>query len=144
MLTGLARDKLDDATQTLGSVQQNLLAAQQQLTMLEDYLLDYRKRLQSAVQQGLSAAGWQNYQRFIATLEGAIREQRNVVSQVDRQVDAARDSWRACKQRLNSFDTLSERRARVEAISANRREQRDNDEFSARMMRQRAGHGSLA
>lgn len=144
MLTGLARDKLDDATQTLGKVQQNLLTAQQQLTMLEEYLLDYRGRLQEAVQRGLSAAGWQNYQRFIATLEGAIREQHDVLSKTESQMGAARDNWRECQQRVNSFDTLSERRARADAVTASRREQRDNDEFSARMSRQRTGHGSLA
>lgn len=144
MLTDLARDQLDQATLALGQLQQNLLSAQQQLDMLESYLHDYRLRLQDSVQHGLSAAGWQNYQRFITTLEGAIAEQRAVVRHAETQLSGGRDNWQDCKKRLNSLDTLRARRTQAETVATNRREQRANDEFSARLVQRRADQRSFA
>ena len=137
-LIELAREKVDSATRTLGSLQSARSTAQRQLEMLEDYLGDYRVRLQQAVQQGLSAAGWQNYQRFIATLEAAIGEQRNVLVHAEGQLDAGRQIWQDNKRQLNSFDALAERRQRAEAVLNNRRAQKANDEFSARLVQRRA------
>lgn len=143
-LSELAQDQLEQATLALGQLQQNLLAAQQQLEMLEGYLHDYRVRLQDSIQHGLSAAGWQNYQRFISTLEGAIGEQRNVVTQAESRLSAGRTNWQSCKQRLNSFDTLRTRREQARTVVENRREQRANDEFSARLVQRRADPRSIA
>lgn len=142
-LTHLARDQLEQATLALGQSQQNLLAARQQLEMLETYLHDYRVRLQDAVQHGLSAAGWQNYQRFITTLESAIAEQRAVVLQAETRLAAGRGAWQDCQQRMNSFDTLRTRRTQAQAIVANRREQQASDEFSARLVQRRVARRSM-
>lgn len=141
-LIELARKKVDEATRELGSLQSARTAAQRQLSMLEEYLGDYRLRLQEAVQRGLTAAGWQNYQRFIATLEAAITEQRHTLQHAETLLDGGRQAWQSDKRRLNSFDALSERRQRIEAIQVNRREQKDNDEFSARLVQRRASHRS--
>lgn len=137
-LIGLARDQLDDATQQLGSLQGARLAAERQLEQLEQYLADYRSRLQQAVQDGLPAAGWQNYQRFIGVLEGAINEQRQVMLQSEQQLQAGREHWQAQQRRVHSFDALAERQKARQQLVIQRREQRAADEFSTRMMQRRA------
>lgn len=138
ILIDLAREKVENATRELGSLQSARTAAERQLSMLEEYLSDYRVRLKEAQQRGLTAAGWQNYQRFIATLEGAIAEQRRALEHASSLLDAGRVAWQDHKRRLNSFDALVERRVRSEAIFAGRREQKANDEFSARLVQRRA------
>lgn len=137
-LLELAQVQVDDATRELGRLQSARSAAERQLHMLEDYLGDYRARLQQAVQQGLSAAGWQNYQRFIATLEAAINEQRKLLEHTEVELDSGRRCWQDQKRRLNSFDALAQRRQRHEAIQNQRREQKANDEFSAQLVLRRA------
>ena len=137
ILIDLAREKVDEATRELGSLQSARTAAERQLAMLEDYLGDYRVRLQQAQQRGLTAAGWQNYQRFIATLEGAIAEQRRVLEHASGMLETGRVAWQDHKRRLNSFDALAERRVRSDAVINGRREQKANDEFSARLVQRR-------
>jgi len=142
-LLGLARDQLDDATRQLGGLQNARLSAAQQLKQLEGYLADYRARLQDAVQQGLSAAGWQNYQRFIGVLEGAIAEQQNVLQQAEGQLAQGQHHWQQQKRRVNSFDALAERQQRHELLLAGRREQKAADDYSIRLAHSRRGNRSL-
>ncbi|MCK9512042.1 MAG: flagellar export protein FliJ [Pigmentiphaga sp.] len=142
-LLGLARDQLDDATRQLGGLQNVRLGAARQLEQLEGYLADYRSRLQDAVQQGLSAAGWQNYQRFIGVLEGAIAEQRNVLQQAEGQLAQGQRHWQQQKRRLSSFDALAERQQRQELLLAGRREQKAADDYSIRLAHSRRNSRSL-
>ncbi|MBU4610488.1 flagella biosynthesis chaperone FliJ [Achromobacter sp. GG226] len=137
VLIGLARDAVDAATRELGSLQATRLQAERQLQMLEGYLEDYRVRLQQAICSGLSAAAWQNYQRFIGTLEGAIGEQRNVLRHAEGRLDDGRVSWQQETRKLNAFDTLAQRREQAQAQQALKREQRATDEFAAQQMRRR-------
>lgn len=136
-LIDLARDQLDDATRQLGGLQQSRLSAENQLSALENYLADYRVRLQSAVQSGLSAAGWQNYQRFIGVLESAIDEQRQVLQYAENELAQGQDHWRDRKRHLNAFDTLAQRRQKHHQLAADRRDQRAADEHANRMLQRR-------
>lgn len=136
-LIALTTDQVDAAARELGMLQSRRTEAERQLQMLEQYLADYRDRLLQATQQGLSAAAWQNYQRFIVTLEGAIAEQRQVLDHADVQLAGGRRNWQQHKTRLNAYDTLAERRERALAVVAGRREQRATDEVSARLARRR-------
>ncbi len=136
-LIDLARDQLDDATRQLGGLQQARLSAENQLTALENYLADYRVRLQSAVQSGLSAAGWQNYQRFIGVLEGAIAEQRRVLEHTEGELTQGQHHWRDRKRHLNAFDTLAERQLTHQRLADERRDQRTADEHATRMLQRR-------
>lgn len=136
-LMGLARDQLHDATRQLGGLQTARTGAVRQLEQLEGYLADYRSRLQQAVQEGLSAAGWQNYQRFIGVLEGAITEQRRVLEQTEQQLAQGQAHWHEQQRRVSSFDALAERQKQQQQQVFQRREQRAADEFSARMVQRR-------
>lgn len=130
-LFDLARTSMANATHELGARQKQLHAAHEQLRLLEQYLQDYRTRLQSRQQEGLSAARWQNYQRFIGMIEGAIGEQRKTMSHAERQLQAGRQAWQHHKRRLSSFDALVARRNLAERQREARAEQRLNDEYAA-------------
>lgn len=138
-LIGLARESTDDAARRLGQLQGARQHAAQQLGMLQDYRQDYLEKLQQAMQGGMPAADCYNYQRFIATLDEAIHQQMLVVGRADEQLEGGKVKWREEKRRLNSFDALLVRQERAEAVVENRREQRANDEFAARLMRHPAG-----
>jgi len=144
ILVDLRRKEADDAARALAERQQQASQAQQQLRALEQYLEDYRVGLQQRCEHGgFSAATWANYQRFIAMLERAIDEQRNVLQHWENQVEAGRQAWQQCQRRLKSVDTLVERRAHESEQRAARREQKLNDEFAARQARlQRAARQS--
>lgn len=139
MLIGLAKESADEAARELGRLNAERSNAEHQLNMLHDYRQDYLKRLQDAMVAGMSAADCHNYQRFIGTLDDAISQQTHVLHNADMQLMQGRLNWQREKRKLNSFDTLAERDARSRALTEARREQRANDEISARLVRRQAG-----
>lgn len=138
-LIELAKDHTDQAARRLGSLQAARNNAERQLTMLHDYRADYLQRLQNAMMTGMSAADCHNYQRFIATLDDAIEQQRAVLEQAATHLEEGKEQWREERRKLNSFDALAQRRQQSQAREDARREQRLNDEYSARLVRARAG-----
>ncbi|CAM4002919.1 flagellar export protein FliJ [Bordetella bronchialis] len=139
MLISLAKDHTDEAAKQLGGLHVARNNAEQQLTMLNDYRADYLLRLQNAMMTGMSAADCHNYQRFIATLDDAIDQQRAVLEQAATHLEQGKERWREERRKLNSLDALAQRQQQVVAREDARREQRLNDEYSARLVRQGAG-----
>jgi len=107
--------------------------------MLRDYRQDYLERLQQAMTRGMSASDCHNYQRFIGTLDDAIGQQQDVLRQADENLAKGRLYWQQEKRKLNSYDALAQREARAQALVESRREQRLNDEYSARLVQRQAG-----
>ena len=139
-LIELARGKTDDAARRLGALQSAQLDAKQKLTLLIQYRQDYLAQLQAQMQQGVSTSQWFNYQDFLATLDGAISQQRALAQQADVRLQHGRSEWQKHKRRLNSFDTLAERAERLAQQVQAKREQRDSDERAARQFFDRASH----
>ncbi|ARP86930.1 flagellar export protein FliJ [Bordetella genomosp. 9] len=134
-LIGLAKDQTDEAARRLGGLHTARANAERQLSMLHDYRADYLQRMQQAMMSGMSAADCHNYQRFIATLDDAIEQQRAVLQQADTHLEEGKLRWREERRKLNSFDALAQRQQRIEAREDARREQRLNDEYAARLGR---------
>lgn len=131
-LTELARKKSEEATRRLGELQNAHTSATQKLDMLLQYRQEYLDQLHGQMQGGVPSAYVRNFQNFIATLNGAIEQQRALTLQADSRLDHGRSDWRHTRQRLNSFDTLADRVRQQEVIATNKKEQRDSDERSAR------------
>lgn len=131
-LIELARNKTDDAARRLGALQSSQLNAKQKLELLTQYRHDYHAQLQKLMQQGVSNSQWLNYQDFLATLDGAISQQRGIAQQAALRLEHGRNEWRQNKRRLNSFDTLAERAEHAAQLVQAKREQRDSDERAAR------------
>ncbi|VTU25401.1 Flagellar FliJ protein [Variovorax sp. SRS16] len=139
-LTDLERTQTDDAARRLGTLQTARITADQKLALLQQYRRDYYDQLQALMMQGLPTAKWRNYQNFLATLDGAIDQQRAIAAQAASRVDHGRVDWQDHKRRLNSFDTLAERVRRQELLAQAKNEQRESDERSARKFFDRPAH----
>lgn len=135
VLIGLAQKKLDDAGRMLAGLGIERKAAQGQLGTLDDYRLDYARRLQRTTQDGLSATNYRNFRQFIATLDEAIRQQNRVIAQIDLRLEAGRKQWYEEKQRLRSYEALKNRRIRQLQVLDQRQEQRASDEDAASLLR---------
>ncbi len=131
-LTELARKKSEEATRRLGELQNAHTSATQKLDMLLQYRQEYLDQLYGQMQGGVPSAYVRNFQNFIATLNGAIEQQRALTLQADTRLGHGRSDWQHTRQRLNSFDTLADRVRQQEVIATNKKEQRDSDERSAR------------
>ena len=138
MLIDLAQNRTDEATRRLGQLQTAHTSAAGQLEMLLQYRQQYLDQLQLQMSDGVPAAQLRNFRHFIATLDAAIEQQRAVTAQADTRLATGRGDWQSSQRRLNSFDTLAGRARQQEMLVQHKREQRDNDERSARQFYMRA------
>ncbi|CAI0788327.1 flagella biosynthesis chaperone FliJ [Serratia proteamaculans] len=131
-LRDLAQDAVEQATQQLGQVRKAQQAAEQQLSMLLNYQDEYRQKLNNQLSGGMESSNWQNYQQFIGTLEQAITQHRQQLTQWGQKVESAMKHWQDKQQRLNAFETLHTRAQSAELQLENKRDQKLMDEFAQR------------
>jgi flagellar FliJ protein len=131
-LRDLAQDAVEQATQQLGQVRKAQQAAEQQLSMLLNYQDEYRQKLNNQLSGGMESSNWQNYQQFIGTLEQAITQHRQQLTQWEQKVESAMKHWQDKQQRLNAFETLHTRAQSAELQVENKRDQKLMDEFAQR------------
>ena len=131
-LRDLAQDAVEQATRQLGQVRKAQQAAEQQLSMLLNYQDEYRQKLNNQLSGGMESSNWQNSQQFIGTLEQAIAQHRQQLTQWGEKVDHAMKQWQDKQQRLNAFETLHTRAQSAELQLENKRDQKLMDEFAQR------------
>lgn len=134
-LIDLTRERVDKAGSTLGKLIVERRGAEQQLNMLKEYRQDYAGRLADAGQNGITAANYHNFTRFLATLDEAILQQTRVMTHLDRSIDAGKENWRTVQRRLHSYETLQTRQKQQQTAIETRREQLMTDELSAAIYR---------
>ena len=132
MLIELAQTKTDQASRRLGQLQNAQTSASAKLEMLVQYRQEYLEQFNGQMQGGLTASQVRNFQNFIGTLDGAIEQQRAVTLQASTRLGHGRTDWQSSKRRLSSFGTLADRVRQFELGVANKKEQRESDERSAR------------
>ncbi|MCC8393183.1 flagellar export protein FliJ [Paraburkholderia sp. MMS20-SJTR3] len=137
-LIGLAQDDVDAAAQRLGRAQRERNDVAAQLDALVQYRDEYHARFTESAQSGMPAGNMRNFQAFIDTLDSAIEQQRNLLVNANARLEAAKPEWQRQKQKLGSYEVLQARGEAAEAKVTARREQRDADEFAARVLRMRA------
>ena len=131
-LIELAQTKTDEATRRLGQLQNAQISASAKLEMLVQYRQEYMEQFNAQMQGGLSASQVRNFQNFIGTLDDAIEQQRALTLQATARLGHGRTDWQSSKRRLSSFGKLADRARQFELAVANKKEQRDSDERSAR------------
>lgn len=135
VLIELSQSRVDEAGRLLAELGSQRRHAQGQLDTLDNYRVDYTRRLQTSTQDGVSASNYHNFRRFIATLDEAISQQNKIIAQIDIRLDTGRQQWYAEKRRLSSYEALKARQDRQAQVHEQRREQRFSDELSAGLHR---------
>ncbi len=134
-LINLATDEVEKAAVVLGHTIKAGAQAEQKLTLLLQYREDYVVRFQENRKSGLSAMDYQNYHNFIDKLDEAISGQQQVVKEAQGRIDAAKAAWQESEKKRSSYETLQKRAVIKEMKAANRREQKEMDEFNNRKAR---------
>ena len=138
ILIELAQNKTDEATRRLGQLQSAHTTAASKLDMLFQYRQEYLDQMQLQMRDGLASAHLRNFQNFIATLDGAIEQQRALTLQANTRLAHGRTDWQFTKRRLSSFDTLADRVRQQAMLTLSKRDQRDSDERSSRQFQLRS------
>lgn len=131
-LLGQAERERDDAVAAARRVEAALNAALGQADQLVAYRLDYEARYREKFSRQASIDQFQTYQGFMGRLSLAVDQQQGVVAQAERRVETAREGVREQELRVASVRKLIERRLAELRLAADRRDQKQTDEFASR------------
>jgi flagellar FliJ protein len=131
-LIQVAQNKTDSAAVKVGQLNARLSESGQKRDVLVNYRDEYRARLDAAVVRGAPASDIRNFRAFLDKLDEAVRQQESEVAFWNVQIANARSAWQSEQRSLNSFNTIANRRDSVIQMAAQRREQKQQDEFASR------------
>lgn len=131
-LIELASSATDEAAKRLGAAIRAAEDNEKKLAMLLQYRDDYTARLHASLANGLTTAGYRNYQMFLDKLDAAIDGQQKIVDDARHRVGTERTAWQASERKRMSYDTLATRAHKAEEHRVNKREQKQTDELAAR------------
>lgn len=131
-LIQVAQNKTDSAAMKVGQLRARLSEAGQKRDVLVNYRDEYRARLDAAIVRGAPAADIRNFRAFLDKLDEAVRQQEGLVTFWNVQIDNAQSAWQSEQRSLKSFNTIADRRDSVLQMAAQRREQKQQDEFASR------------
>ncbi len=132
MLIELATKNCEMAAQELGKSIRSAEETDKKLSLLLQYREDYTARFQAEQAEGLSIAGYRNFQLFLDKLEQAIAGQQQIVRESKKRIEENQRAWQAAEHKKASYDTLAERKRKEAQRKETRRDQKQTDEYVTR------------
>ena len=132
-LQARAEEATEEALRRLAELQNSSRESEARLVLLQRYRDEYRVKLDTATRGGVSAIELSNFRAFLARLEEAIAQQNADVAHWHAAVARGRSDWQEAERRARSYAVLNDRRANQARGVAARIEQKQSDEFAARL-----------
>lgn len=123
------------ALEALGDMRKQKLQAKQQFDSLKDYLQDYKDKYQSMLAQGVNVKQLLEFRAFMSKIDKAIEDQKQVVDNVEKQVESARIDWERKHQKTRSMQKVCDAAIKEELKAENKREQNEHDDRATRVGR---------
>jgi flagellar FliJ protein len=130
--------KEKDRARELGAARTRLSTAESKLKDLEQYRLDYEQTFQKRAKAGQSVRALRDFQVFLARLEQAIQQQRQIVAATRTEVSGHSTHWQNAARQVKALDSVLERWLGEERRAQGRREQKEVDERAQRSSRTRS------
>ena len=119
-----------DAAHALGQSQASLNEHETKLQQLKLYRTEYAKLFQEHGSRGMDGSQLQAYQTFIAQIDMAIQQQRDMIQHANKDRDEKRDDWQSRHTRTQALDKTVERFKKTEQTQQNSRDQREQDDHN--------------
>ena len=133
ILQSRAEDASQDAMRRMAELLVALRESESRLQLLQRYRDEYRAKLADATKGGVSAVQLANFRAFLGRLEEAMAQQTADVTHWQAAVERARSDWQDAEKRARSYGVLNERRTEQARGIAARTEQKQSDEYAARL-----------
>ena len=131
-LLNLSQLRMDDAAKRLGELLAGEHEAGARLALLQQYRDEYHGRFLAAARNGIDRDSLSNYQTFLGRLDDAIAQAHLMVEQSKQRTALGQREWIDKRGRVQAYDTLSQRHRHHEQGIENRKEQKVQDEHTAR------------
>ncbi len=132
VLLDQARHRMTAGERLLLMIRRKEEAAKLKLEELQRYRREYQSRLAGNSQGGMDILMLREFHVFLGKLELAIRHQAKEVELQHARWQAAHQSWLDLRQKVKSYEVLEKRHIQAEIRQQERKDQRQNDEFSGR------------
>lgn len=129
----LARQEEDKAARRMAEARARLDEQQQRLKLLEEYQREYAARLSFNPGASAGVFALQNYRAFMARIQEAVIQQRQVVERLAQEHDKLVQAWNEQRARCRGLQKVEEKLAATIARDQNSRDQRIQDEFAGRL-----------
>ncbi|GAB4288044.1 MAG: flagellar export protein FliJ [Methylophaga sp.] len=129
----MARKATESELVKLGKHNALLQHEQNQLEELQRYRDEYLARFRQGDAQQMSAKKALDLRSFLAQLDQAIHAQQLQVEQNRQAVEKQQQTWLQVRIKEQALDSLKARYHADEQLNAQRREQRENDEYTNAM-----------
>ena len=129
------------AAKDLAAAQRYQHEQEARLAELRQYQREYLQQSQALGQAGISAARFMELQRFLANLDKAVEQQRQVVDGAVRVVEQKRRAWQEAYRKCKSLDKAVQRFSEQELYEQSQREQKEIDEVAQHHGRKDLGKG---
>lgn len=136
-IVDIKRQQEHKALKAMGEQQQKMQAAKEQLAHLQQYRQDYLNK--DADQRVKRVSAILEFRAFIAKLDRAINGQETLVAQLETELQRKRRSWEGLHHQAKNFQKVQDGMAAVELKQEDRREQREVDDRTAQMHRNKLG-----
>ncbi|MBF0220407.1 MAG: flagellar export protein FliJ [Gammaproteobacteria bacterium] len=134
----VAQRKEDQAADQFGVANRLLNDRQVKLVELQGYLVEYQQDLVTRGGRGVTAQQLRQLQRFLAQIEQAIVQQKQLVQAAETQRERQRKVWLEARAKREAMDRVIANALEQENFEVMRQEQKESDE---RGQRRREGVG---
>ncbi len=135
-LEKLAADKSDVHAVALAKARHALRAAEEQLVQLRRYERSYNDQLGERLESALSIEALRGHHRFMQNIANAVQQQDLEVARRLAYANAMERVWQESERRRQGFRVMADKAAEAERRADARKQQKQNDEFSARKLLQ--------
>lgn len=138
-----ASEKADNLARNMASTQQKLAQGQDKLNMLQTYRDECEGGMHNKASIGLTGQQLRNQLAFVGKIAQAIEQQNHEIEFLNNTLAHQRTQWQDALAEQRKYEALVEREKIKQAKIENKRDQKMNDEFAARIYRvQTAGEPS--
>jgi flagellar FliJ protein len=132
MVQNVVDDQERRRAEALALSEHRVAESEAKLAELQSYLDSYVRGFAIRAESGIDGALARDYQAFLARLEEALRQQTQIVTRARAQRDGEMQNWQGAAQRAEAVGQMVKRFQNEELRAADRREQHESDERSAR------------
>jgi flagellar FliJ protein len=134
-LLEIAKRNLNRAAEALAKANRDIVESCNQQERLQTFRHEYTAQRKTIAVEGITATDLKNYEIFLKNIDQAIVSQEGAIHQYQEIAKHHMKNWQTCQAKKRSYEVIIERNLQQKQKIANRREQKQMDEFSSNQRR---------
>ena len=123
-------NKEQKAAQSLQTAELDYQQNMERLKSVNEYRLEYMRRLNQRSQAGIDSATYSHFHAFIAKLDNASEQVKIAVHQAKSLVETRKKQWLEQRRKIQAVELLRDKKLAALQVIANKQEQKMFDEIA--------------